>query len=262
VQAQLAIRKRVDAQTVAAMKYYVPLIVFAGYGPILLAGHPNFSVFAFRTVLNAPFIVAASFLLTVAEVRVADDFLEYRRLIGWTRVPYGQIAQCERSWFPGLGYLTFLPSESSTSKLYFVSGKLVHDDPQRTELTTYVNDRMSGEPTRKYQAVASHPNSGGQKSRQLCLIMGLLGVLGSLVFALVSHNSGLAPDLQQFPRAIALVETFILKATNWPWGLITCAVLIAEVVRLRYEKKAWMVSFILGYLLGSILVQAVRQAAL
>jgi hypothetical protein len=120
---------------------------------------------------------------------------------------------------------------------------------------------MSGEPTRKYQ-VASHPNSDSRKSRQLCLIMGLLGVLGSLVFALVSHNSGLAPDLQQFPRAIALAETFILKATNWPWGLITCAVLIADVVRLRYEKKAWMVSFILGFLLGSILVQAVRQAAL
>jgi hypothetical protein len=262
VQAQLAIRKRVDARTVAAMKYYLPLVVFAGCGTILLAGHPNFSVFAFRTVLNAPFIVAASFLLTVAEVRVADDFLEYRRLIGWTRVPYNKIARCEKSWCPGLGYLTFLPSERRTSKLYFVSGRLVHDDPQRTELTTYVSDRMSGEPARKYQAVASHPNSGSQKSQQLCVIMGLLGVLGSLAFALVSHNSRSAPDLQQFPRAIALAETIFWKATSWPWGLITCAALVAEVVRLRYEKKAWMVSFVVGFFLGSILVQAVSQAAL
>ena len=261
MQAQLAIRKRVDARTVAAMKYYLPLVVFAGCGTILLAGHPNFSVFAFRTVLNAPFIVAASFLLTVAEVRVADDFLEYRRLIGWTRVPYNKIARCEKSWCPGLGYLTVIPSESSISKLYFVSGMLVHNDPQRTELTTYVSNHLSGEPTRESQTTHDLEH-GSRKARQFCLLVGLIGVLWSIVFALFSPKFPPAPNVQPFPWPIALAETIFSKAINWPWGLVTCGLLIAEIVRLRYEKKAWMVSFVLGSLLGSILVQAVRQAAL
>jgi hypothetical protein len=253
--------KRVDPQMVASTKYYLPLIVFVGCGSILLAGHPDFSTFAFRALLNAPIIVIACFFLTVAEVRVSDGFLEYHRLIGWTRVRYSQIAECEKSWFPTLGRLTLIRSDKSPSKLYFISGMLVHAEPRRIELTTYITNRLSGEPPSEGD-VNVDSNSNRQKSRQLCLITGLLGVLGSLVLALVSHRSYASPDFAGFPWAIALASAVFWKVTSWPWGLITCAALIAEVVRLRYEEKAWMVSFVAGSLLGSILVEAVRHAAL
>jgi hypothetical protein len=257
MQARLATTKGVDAQKIAAIKYYLPLFVLAGFSAIFLAGHPNISTLAFRAVLNAPFVVAACFLLGVAEVRVTDHFLEYRRLIGWNKVAYNQIAQCNKSWIPELSYMRLVDSEGNSSKIYFVSGTLVCNEPPRTELTKYIDGHRSRHATRE-SLPTRDLDPTQNKSRQFCLIMGLVGFLWSVVGAMFLPGFLSKPEVQPLPSPVAMLVTILWRATTWPWALITCAFLCFRILRLQYKKKAWASALVLGGILGYMAVQAMR----
>jgi hypothetical protein len=249
--------KQINPQTFLAAKYYVPIILFVGSGATLLSGHPSFSNLVFRALLNAPFFLAACLLLSIAEVRVADRFLEYRRFSGWTKVSYDQIQHCRISWFPVLAYITLIRSEKNTARIYFVSGMLDGNERPRTEITKYINEHRSGKPQLETQPV-QHLAAKLKSPRQFCLIMGLVGVLYSTLIALFFPYL-LEPDWSGFPSAIQLAVKILWKASTWPWALLTCAFLIFQISRLRYKNKAWVDALTLGAVLGYMVAQALHS---
>ena len=250
--------KQVNPQTFVAPKYYVPIILFVGSGATLLSGHPSFSNLLFRALLNAPFFLVACLLLSIAEVRVADRFLEYRRFSGWIKVPYDQIEHCRISWFPVLAYITLIRSEKNTARIYFVSGMLDANERPRIEITKYINEHRSGKPQLKTQPV-QHLEAKLKNPRQFCLIMGLVGVLYSILVALFFPHFLLEPDLPELPSAIQLAAKILWKASTWPWALLTCAFLILQMLRLHYKGKAWTSALTLGVVLGYMVTQALRS---
>jgi hypothetical protein len=254
---QSVITKQVGSQIVLAAKYYVPIILFVGSGATLLSGHPSSSNLVFRAFLNAPFFLAACLLLSITEVRVADQFLEYRRFSGWTKVPYDQIEHCRVSWFPGLAYITLIPSEKNGARIYFVSGTLVTNERPRTEITKYINEHRSGKPQRETQP-ANHLDARLKNPRQFCLIMGLVGFLCCIVQVLLYPSWLLEPDLHSLPSGVQFAMKILWMAGTWPWGLLSCAFLAIQVVRMRYQKKAGASAFALGLVSGAMLTRVLR----
>lgn len=250
--------KQINHQTFVAAKYYLPIAIFVGSSAILVSGHPSFSAFAFRALFNAPLFLAACFLLSIAEVRVANHFLEYRRFIKWTTVPYEQIEHCRISWFPGLAYITLIRSEKNCARVYFVSGTLVANERPRTEITSYINEHSLGKPERETQPV-KHLGTELKNPRQFCLIMGLVGVLYSTLIALFFPYFLLEPDLPGIPSAMQLVAKTLWKASTWPWALLTCAFFIFQILRLHFKNKAWVSALTLGAILGYMVTQALRS---
>jgi hypothetical protein len=250
--------KQVNPQIVMAAKYCLPIILFVGTGATLVCGHPSPSNLAFRALLNAPFFLAACLLLSIAEVRVADRFLEYRRFSAWTKVPYDQIEHCRISWFPGLAYITLIPSEKNRARIYFVSGTLVGDERPRTEITKYINEHRSEKTQREAQS-EQHPDAKLKNPAQFCLIMGLVGVLYSILIALFFPYFLLEPDLPGLPSAIRLIEKILWKASTWPWALLTCSFLIFQILCLHYKNKAWISALALGAVLGYMVTQALHS---
>ena len=252
------VTKQVNPQIVLAAKYYAPIILFVGSGATLLLGHPSSSNLVFRALLNAPFFLAACLLLSIAEVRVADRFLEYRRLREWTKVPYDQIEHCRISWFPVLAYITLVPSAKNSARVYFVSGMLVGHERPRTEITEYINEHRLGKPQRETQP-AEHPDAKLKNPRQFCLIMGLVGVLYATLIALFFPYFLREPDLSGLPSAFQLVEKTLWRASTWPWALLTCAFLIFQILRPHYKNKAWISALTLGAVLGYMVTQLLHS---
>jgi hypothetical protein len=232
------------------------MFVFAGCGAISLSGHPSFSALVFRAILNSPFVGGAFFLLAVAEVRAAPEFLEYRRLIDWTRVPYDQITQCGKSWFPYIGYMKLIRSGQNSTKIYFVTGTLVSNDSPRTELTEYIINRCSRKADRTSKP--KHSVDARGHSKQFCFIMALVGVLYSILLALFFPIL-LNPDLHSLPPAVEFPTMLLWRASTWPWALITCMILIVQVVRMNYKKKAWSSALVFGVVLGYMIAHALRS---
>ncbi|MGB8523536.1 MAG: hypothetical protein WCD43_11265 [Candidatus Acidiferrales bacterium] len=235
----------------------MPIILLVGIGATLVSGHPSLSNLAFRALLNAPFFLGACLLLSIAEVRVADHFLEYRRFGGWTKIPYDQIEHCRISWFPVLAYITLIRSEKNSARIYFVSGTLANERP-RTEITKYINEHRSGKPQAKTQP-AQPPDAKLKNPRQFCLIMGLVGVLYSILIALFFPYFLLEPDLPGLPSPIRLMEKTLWKASTWPWALLTCWFLIFQILRRHYKNKAWISALTLGAVLGYMVAQALHS---
>jgi hypothetical protein len=116
-----------DQQMFFLVEYFLPLLLFGGSAALLTGGHPGFSVVASRIPLGVPFVLWGIFLLTVAEVNLADDFLEYRRFFKWQRVLYSEVQQARTSSYPGLGWITLDRFVSPWRRIYFVTLQPVFD---------------------------------------------------------------------------------------------------------------------------------------
>jgi len=82
----------------------------------------------------------------------------------------------------------------------------------------------------------------------------LIGFLFSIVTA------GIFPDVFRRPGSVAssplpLLTNLEQRAVSWPWGLLTCAVLIAVAFRARLKNGTWIAMLISGALLGQFLIQ-------
>jgi len=88
--------------------------------------------------------------------------------------------------------------------------------------------------------------------------MGLIGVLYSILAAIFFPRFLLEPEISSLPPAAALPVKILWKSITWPWGALSCALLIAQVVRLDAEKKKWA-AFSLGLVLAYMAAQAIHS---
>ena len=97
-------------------------------------------------------------------------------------------------------------------------------------------------------------------SARFCLIMGVLVALCGIILSGIYPNFLAYPDSNWngFPRWLALLVKVEIRANNWPWVLITAAVVIVIIVRMRFRHPAWVLAVGLGVLFGSLAIRAMR----
>jgi hypothetical protein len=175
-----------DREMFWVMKYFLPLLLFAGVGALLVRNYSTASAVINRLPLEAPFLLWGIFLLAVGEVRATDNRLEFRRFYKWRQIPYAAIRQCARSLHPGLG---FIQLNEFWSRIYFVTLRPTFD--HSCDVLAYINERCLG----PHVPNAPHPHKayhGAQrssiKSIRLCLMMFLVGIIYSIFLTVSFPN--------------------------------------------------------------------------
>lgn len=203
---------------------------------------------AYRAIVVAlPMYVIAVFYVFAAEVRVSEDALWYRRWRRWIRVPYNEIYQCTVSVAPGLGVLRLSRPVSPWSRLYFV-----REEPTQvllpggqSSLTSLINTRRSGN-----TSVVQEHRSGANNGRAVCGIAMITGIVAALLSRLLLPDVSIQFGQDSFPRWVVAYENFQRAASEWPWNLLMCCLLVVLLVVLRFRRKAWGAAFALGGILG------------
>ena len=209
-----------------------------------------------RLLLDAPFLLWGIFLLTVAEVRATHSRLEFRRFYKWRQMPYASIRQCAPSLHPGLG---FIELNQFQSRIYFVTLRPTFD--RSCDVVAYINERRLG----PHVANAPHPCKeyhGAQRSNiksiRLCLIMFLVGVIYSVCLTVWFPNLLSESNWNESPPWMSIPMILLLRAGSWPWALLTMAALIAWIIAMRFQKRAWAPAMVVGSLVGRLSMQLWR----
>jgi len=250
-----------DREMFWVMKYFLPLLLFAGVGALLARNYSTASAILNRLLLDAPFLLWGIFLLAVGEVRATHDRLEFRRFYKWRHIPYAAIRQCARSLHPGLG---FIELNEFPSRLYFVTLPPIFDHScfdHSCDVLGYINERRLGQ----HVANAPHPCEGYHaaqpnsiKSMRLCLMMFLVGVIYSVFLTVWFPNLLSESTWNGSPPWISIPMIFLLRAGSWPWALLTAAILIAGIMAMRFQKRAWALAMVVGSLVGRLSMQVWR----
>jgi len=101
---------------------------------------------------------------------------------------------------------------------------------------------------------------GDRRAIQLCLVMGLVGVLYAIVLTLWFPKIFWESNWDGFPVLIALFMKILLRLGRWPWALVTGTILVVGIVRTRYRNRAWVLAMIGGSLLGHMAVEALHRS--
>ncbi len=202
-------------------------------------------------------ILVAVFHLTLAEVKAEPNALCYRRLAKWTSISYEQILGCGIAWDPFIGFLKLDRFVFPWGRLYFVLDGSLYENAfrqqARFELERYITDRVReiGSP----QLVTTGQPQWGQRQLLKCLAAGFVGMLVSLLLALL-----LPPELTQFhptepdwPRWLVVYDQARRFVFGWPWNLAVFALLILVMAYRSSPRRAWVFAFMAGALLPSVL---------
>jgi hypothetical protein len=101
-------------------------------------------------------------------------------------------------------------------------------------------------------------NTANRKAIQLCLVMGMVGVLYAIALTLFFPKIFWESNWDGFPVPIMLFMKMLLRLGRWPWAVITAAVLVIGIVRTRFRKRAWVLAMVVGSLLGHMAMDALR----
>lgn len=63
------------------------------------------------------------------------------------------------------------------------------------------------------------------------------------------------PELRALPEAVLIPTRLWLRAVNWPWSLLSCAIMFALILYFGSKKNLWYLAIAIGALLGSLAVQ-------
>ncbi len=250
---------KTDREMFFLMKYLLPLLLFVGSSALLFSGHPTFAVVAHRAPLQIPFILWGVFLMTLAEVKLADHHLEYRRFLKWQQVPYSQIRRPTNSVHPGIGCIALDRFLLPWGRIYFVALRPAFD--HQVDLVTSINERRSTQqfiPAQSQGNVPHDTQTDTKKAVRLCLVMGLVGVLYSVLLTAWFPNFFSESNWDGFPPWLAFAVKALLRASSWPWALATGALLLVWIMAVRFRNRSWVLAMIVGSLLGHVAVEALR----
>ena len=245
-----------DREMFWVMKYFLPLLLFAGVSALLARNYSTASAVINKLLLNAPFLLWGIFLLTAGEVRATHNRLEFRRFYKWRHIPYAAIRQCARSLHPGLG---FIELNGFRSRLYFVAFSPTFD--HSCDVLAYINERRL-EPHVDNAPLPCEAYHGAQRnsitSMRLCLMMFLVGIIYSVFLTVWFPNLLSESNWNGSPPWMSIPMIFLLRAGSWPWALLTAVILIAGIMTTRFQKRAWALALVVGSLVGRLSMQVWR----
>jgi hypothetical protein len=241
---------RHDSTSALVVKYWIPAVLLVGVG-LLSSGAKH------AAVLALPVIALAFFGLCAAEIKPGDADLQYRRFLKWKHVPYAQISECRVSWVPAMGYIRTLRFVPPWGKIYFVL-----DGPTlewampggQTRITAFINARRT-EPG--HEAVNRHDRMRPTGLIHCGLAAGV-GALSSLFGQALFPGFGAPWNPTGLPHELQVWQQALERATQWPWALVLCALLLAGIFWLRFKDRAWILAFGLGAVLASAAVNVLR----
>jgi hypothetical protein len=245
-----------DGQMVIITKYWGPLVCFVGTGALLVSNHPTASTLAWRLVINSPILLAGMFLMCVVELRANNGGFEYRHFLKWKPISYRGVLECRKSWFPGVGLMVLDRFVSPLGRIYFVNSRPLSAS-STTDLVAYINGRVSGNaaPLPHGEKVAPPENKRGVR---FPLIMVFVGFFGSILSGGFFPGPLSKGDSAGLPPIMAWLMRISVQLGRWPWGLVICVALIVQAFRLRFTGRGWIPAFLLGVVLGSMAIQALR----
>jgi hypothetical protein len=232
-------------------KYWLALILFVP----AIATIKDVMAYPVDIVIVVGFALSGFFCLTAAEVQAHEEILKYRRFLFWKQIPYAQIHQCKDSRIPGLGFIRLAQFVPPWGKIYFVTMRPAFSGNPR-ELVSFINSRRAGIETAPTddEGVPAHM----YRNARFCLLMGFLGVTSSFMAAYLNPGFAQTVSWDRFPRWYAVFMNLWDRAFSWPWALVTIMVLIAILFWFRLKGRAWLTAWILGALLGSLVVRAIH----
>lgn len=236
---------RSDREKMFMMRIWAPLICLAG----------SLSVFGVRwpgLVLAFPFILAALFLLSLAEMQALPEGFRYRRLLKWKPFRGADLLQVysARSWLVGCVKLNRLVLP--WGRLYFVLDGSFHENPFRQRESKLL---------RRLRASATghedpFPISGPAEPPTTLTLLGA-GAAGTLISSLsvLLHAESPAINLGKtsFPRW-ALIPLSILHflLSSWPWILFLIMVYLILLSIRRKSADAYILAFVVGLLIPAL----------
>ena len=95
----------------------------------------------------------------------------------------------------------------------------------------------------------------------------LLAALGGFVYGVLFRvflpgfvdPAIINPELRRLPAPVSMPMELLLLAVNWPWSLLSCAIMFALLLYLGSRKNVWFLASAIGALLGSLAAQAVSH---
>ena len=89
------------------------------------------------------------------------------------------------------------------------------------------------------------------KAIRFCLLMWLLGCLLAIIVA-TCFPAKIVPS--RYPSGLSVAAKVFMairdRAVSGPWSLLTCAVLLREILWRRFKGRVWLAPLVLGALLG------------
>jgi hypothetical protein len=238
------------------IRYWIPLVLFAGAFGILTDGFHSLSHAKARILVELPFIFFGVFYLSSAELRHKEHDWEYRRFLVWHRIPSIEILSITPSIFPGLGYIRLNHFVGPWGKLYFVAPP--REGWPRNDAEAQAHDDAARIATGSSANKETTQSTTLQRNLRICGLLCLAGVLwgGILQFWMPwIFSSG---SFDNFPTWIALPIKILLLSESWPWVIVTTAVFVAHVLRQRFGKQSWASAFIVGILVIHMIIETSR----
>ena len=211
----------------------------------------------FGVVLISPFALMGIFYLTVTEVKFTDGILKYRRFLRWREIPLEEIKECRVSWIPSVGCIRLNHFIPPWGKIYFVHPGAFFQiawSGGQTKFTAFVNAARKG----KQVEIPREETEVGRDGRRwlgLCAASAAVGIVYSVFYYSLFPRSPLDRNWAGFPRLIVALVKLEGLALAWPWGLLTCGLLILAILRLRHRPESWILAFVLGALLSSLAIK-------
>ncbi|HVB32764.1 MAG TPA: hypothetical protein VNJ52_00110 [Patescibacteria group bacterium] len=233
-------------------KYWLSVIL--GLPAVLLWGRGP------AMALSLALGLLAVFHFTLAEVRLSEERMEYRRFWRWVVVPWAQVRESRVSWFPATAYVRLDRFVPPWGRVYFVR-QLPGLRPEfalpgeQSTLTSYISSRIP--PAHGRPLEQAERGAGDPKARPwTCLLAVLFGLVLAIAVGLATPGSVSVPSPSSASGWVA--EWFRLQtaAFAWPWFFIPLGLLAALILLRRFRGYALLLSGLLGWGIGWIVMAA------
>jgi len=207
-----------------------------------------------RIAVIVPLVLLGIFCMTSAEVRAGENALQYRRFLSWKEIPFEQIMTCENSWNPWFGYLSLDRFVLPWGRIYFVKLRPAFTGNPKG-LIDFINSKRAGT-ERRLLVHGSHASENQAKSMGFFTSFVFVGFMISLMYAYLTPVIDQRSRNASIQGAAGIYLRFLHAAVDWPWGLITVAIMILMIITYRSKNLAWVPALAAGTILGNMLARA------
>jgi hypothetical protein len=193
------------------------------------------------------------FNLTLAQMKVHEGGLSYRRFLKWRELLYEDIRECRSSILPATGYVRLNRFLWPWGKLYFVNLRHARGESEQ-RLTDVINACRTD-----FRDDISIHNEGELRRQagnlgKLSVAAVLAGVAYSVVLSYVLPPLPPEDSLSGFPPWLAILVRIERAAMQWPGVLVVCTIIII-VLRMRVRDRSWK-RWVLCWALGALVTWA------
>jgi hypothetical protein len=233
-------------------KVFAPCLLIFTVLVLMLGGPMTERVLLARSIIGVPLILYGLFLFTLAEVKLTQRTLTFRRFRKWTQVHYTQIRRCSKSLVFSIAFFSLDGRAAPWLRIYFVTRNPID---RENDLVKYINRQLTH--SISDVAIPIEPRSSVARNKRILMAFALAGFAVGLIQGIRSHNLA-ASSLANFPRPIVIAETILMHASMWPWNFLIGVTFLFLALVGASESRAKPCIFVSGLALGLLVGQVLR----